>query len=192
MSLIVITGGARSGKSRGAERLAASRGRPVVVAVGAREDDEEMTRRISEHRSHRPEGFRVLEADGGTGWLAGVDQGALLLVECVGTLVGRIVMEEAVADGPLASAEVEERVRSRVSGLLDSLCDRSGDTILVTNEVGSGVVPASASGRLFRDVMGSANRELVERADGAWMAVAGRFVDLRAAGPSPDWPEVGE
>ena len=66
---------------------------------------------------------------------------------------------------------------------------REGDTIVVSNEVGDGLVPAYATGRLFRDLLGRANRRLIDAADSAWLVVAGRLVDLGALGHDAAWPE---
>lgn len=188
MSLVVVTGGARSGKSGVAERLAASRGTPVVVAVGGSADDEEMARRIDAHRADRPVTFTALEIDGDADWLDVVPPGSCLVVECLGTLVSGIVAEESMTEGETASRTAEEQVAARVEALLDALIARAGDTIVVTNEVGDGVVPTYPSGRLFRDTLGRANRTLVERADGAWLVVAGRCVDLHALARDVSWP----
>ena len=69
------------------------------------------------------------------------------------------------------------------------LVSRRGDTVVVTNEVGGGVVPAYALGRVFRDVLGRANRALVDGADAAYLCVAGRLVDLHARPTQAIWPE---
>jgi adenosylcobinamide kinase / adenosylcobinamide-phosphate guanylyltransferase len=188
MSLVVVTGGARSGKSGAAERLAAMRGRPVVVAVAGRAEDEEMTRRIAAHRADRPVAFETLEIESDVAWIANVPEESCLVLECIGTLVSLIVAEESTEDGEVASAGAEDQVQARTEALLDALIARRGDTIVVTNEVGDGVVPAYPSGRLFRDTLGRANRRLVERADGAWIVVAGRCLDLRTLPPDIAWP----
>jgi adenosylcobinamide kinase / adenosylcobinamide-phosphate guanylyltransferase len=188
MSLVVLTGPVRSGKSTSAEELAASRGKPVVVAVAARAEDPEMQRRIEAHQARRPRGFEVIEVTPDAGWVADVPEASVLLVECVGTLVGAIVAGEVVG-GSVAAAEEEAAVRERTSALVDALAARAGDTVVVTNEVGWGVVPAYAAGRVFRDAMGWANQRLVEAADAAYLAVAGRYLDLRELPATPSWPE---
>jgi adenosylcobinamide kinase/adenosylcobinamide-phosphate guanylyltransferase len=188
MSLVMVTGGVRSGKSGAAERLAGSRGAPVVVAVAGSDEDEEMSRRIATHRSDRPAGFTTLEIDTDSAWIAQVPNGSCLVVECLGTLVSRIVAEETMEAGEVASAGAEARVEARTQALLDALFARVGDTIVVTNEVGDGVVPTYPSGRVFRDAMGRANRTVAERADGAWLVVAGRCIDLRALPTELAWP----
>lgn len=201
MALVVITGGARSGKSRVAQRLAEQRGLDVVVVVfGRGADDDEMAERISRHRAERPERWRTLEPDAADRWLAQVGAKELLVVDCLGTLVGRL-MEEAYVemdrDGVFADvvdlpAGYEHDLQHRLSPVLQRLLTRNGDTIIVTNEVGEGLVPPYATGRLFRDVLGRANRALVDAADAAYLVVDGRCVDLAALPQDAQWPDTGE
>lgn len=181
MALVVFTGGARSGKSSAAQELAAvrrSEGAHVVVAVFGRPVDDEMASRIERHRADRPAEFETLEVTDGSSWVDRVPHDALLLVECLGTLVG-LVMEET-SDG--------QSVSERVDVLVEWLIRRDGDTIVVTNEVGDGVVPAYESGRLFRDVVGGANRRLVDAADRAYLVVCGRLVQLERHPTRATWP----
>lgn len=200
MSLVVFTGGARSGKSSAAEKLAVDRalaGARVVVAVfGGREDDE-MLARIDRHRADRPRAFETLEVLDSTGWLDLAAPDALLLVDCLGTLLSRVMSEawEEVAEGELLDAPAESlpdgfarAVERRFDPLIESIASRRGDTIVVTNEVGDGVVPVYATGRLFRDLLGRANRRLVGVADAAYLCVAGRLISLTGVPTSATWP----
>jgi adenosylcobinamide kinase / adenosylcobinamide-phosphate guanylyltransferase len=196
--LIVITGGARSGKSSAAQMLVASRHREAVVLVAAHaEGDAEMSRRIARHRGDRPERFRTLEVHEGMSWTVDVPEDACLLLDCLGTLVAQMVGaafglhgETASADG-VVSAETEQTVESSVDALVDWLLAREGDTVIVTNEVGSGIVPMHPDARLFRDVLGRANRKLADAADAAYLACAGRLLDLTAMPRDAAWPERG-
>jgi adenosyl cobinamide kinase/adenosyl cobinamide phosphate guanylyltransferase len=196
----VFTGGARSGKSRAAQALALerhARGHRVVVAVFGRESDTEMTARIARHRDDRPEGFDTLAVEHSADWLARVPEGDLLVVDCLGTFVGLVMEECWTLEGgsPLDPAEecvapeVAEAVSAAVASTVDALVRRAGDTIVVTNEVGDGVVPAYAAGRLFRDVLGAANRTLVDAADRSHLCVAGRLLDLHRLDRAASWPE---
>jgi len=205
MALVVFTGGARSGKSSAAEMLARSRqalGAPVVVAVfghAAQGADAEFAQRIERHQADRPAGFETLEAEGNPTLIASVPDDALLIVDCLGTLLGRL-MEAAwsrvVAQDSLSVAAAEElpegfedAVVTDLEAVIGPLLARAGDTIVVTNEVGDGVVPAYATGRLFRDLLGRTNRRLVQRADAAYLAVAGRLLDVGALPAQARWPE---
>lgn len=204
MALVVFTGGARSGKSAAAQNLAQQRacdGTPVTIVVFGRPGvDEEFDARVAKHRADRPRGWDTVEI----GSCVGIEEGfglradGLLVVDCLGTLVG-LCMEhvyDELAPGGLGGADaatLPADFESRVTDLADSvvawLGSRPGDTIAITNEVGAGVVPAYATGRVFQDVLGRVNRALVDRADRAYLCVAGRLLELSGAPRTPRWPE---
>lgn len=198
MALVVITGGARSGKSAVASALAEGRGGDVCVMVfGDADGDPEMAERIARHKAGRPEHWTTLEPVGAALPLDEVPEGSLLVVDCLGTLVSRMMAEEwredaygaAYGEAETAPAEYASAVEAAVDAAVSALAGRAGDTIVVTNEVGDGVVPAFALGRLFRDALGRANRRLVGAADAAWLVVAGRCIDLAEAASLPCWPD---
>lgn len=187
MSVLVLTGAVRSGKSAMAERLAEARGVDVVVAVAGWDGDEEMARRIEAHRASRRAEWTTVTAGPDPAWVAAVPDGAVLVLDCLGTLVAN-VCHEAVGDAETASAEAESAVAQRVDDLLGALLAREGDTVVVTNETGWGVVPAWPSARLFRDELGRANRRMVAAADAAYLVIDGRCLDLRSLAGEPAWP----
>jgi adenosylcobinamide kinase/adenosylcobinamide-phosphate guanylyltransferase len=187
MSLIVLTGPVRSGKSGMAERLASERGGPVVCAVAGWTGDGEMERRVAAHRASRPDGWSTLEARLDPAWLADVPRDAVLLLDCLGSVIANACFE-VVGDAPVAGAAAESAVARAVDGFLAVLLGRAGDTVVVTNETGWGVVPKWASARIFRDELGRANRRLVEAADAAYLVVDGRCVDLSVLPMGPQWP----
>ena len=190
MSLVVLTGAVRSGKSAMAEELAASRDRDVVVAVAGWDGDDEMARRIEAHRGARPGEWTTLQAGVDPGWIAAVAD-AVLVLDCLGTLVSHACYD-AVGEVEIAPAGAEEAVAVRVDALLTALLARTGDTIVVTNETGWGVVPAWPSARIFRDELGRANRRLVAAADAAYLVVDGRCLDLKSLPERPEWPSTHE
>ncbi len=191
MALVVITGGARSGKSAAAARLAERRadaGAEVVVAAfGEAGWDAEMDERIARHRDARDARFTTLEAADPTTWTAAVPEGSLLVLDCLGSLVARL-MAGCEDDPALDPVALEATLDARVAEVVSWLCGRAGDAIVVTNEVGSGVVPAYPSGRVFRDVLGRANAVLISIADASCLAVSGRLVDLGALPRDVPWP----
>ena len=201
MALVVITGGARSGKSGAAQRLALTRlseGQRVVVVVFGSASDDEMTARIARHRADRPAEMDTIEASSSHAWLSHVPVGALLVVDCLGTCFGRAFLEswdECVPEGTDMNdasslpEDFESAVGTRTAAVIEGLLGREGDTIVVTNEVGDGLVPDYATGRLFRDEIGRANRILTDRADAAFFAVAGRLLDLSALPRDIAWPQ---
>jgi adenosylcobinamide kinase/adenosylcobinamide-phosphate guanylyltransferase len=185
--MVLVTGPVRSGKSAAAERLAAERGKPVVVAVAGWEGDAEMARRIGAHRASRPGDWTTILVTPDTDWLAGVPRDAVLLLDCLATLVAT-ACHDAVGEAEVASAEAEEAVAARIDTLVGELVAWEGDSVIVSNETGWGVVPAWPAGRLFRDVLGRANRRLAAAADAAYLVVDGRFLDLGALPDRPEWP----
>jgi len=194
MALVLVTGGARSGKSAVAQRLAQQReasGRKVIVAVfGDGSEDEEMGARIDRHREERPSAFRVLEARDASTWRDEVPDDAVLLIECLGTLAGRAVDDMLrVASGSPSASELEAGLDAVLTETVSWLAQRSGDSIVVSNETGWGVVPVHASGRAFRDALGRANTLLTRIADAAYLVVNGRVVDLGALPAQAPWPE---
>lgn len=203
MALVVFTGGARSGKSGAAQRLAARRaldtGAEVVVAVFGRgeADDPEFAERIAHHQGARPPHWGTLEAADARSWTGQVPNGALLVLDCLGTLLGRAMEEafEATGGGVLADAAADSlpagfasAALERFSAVVDWVVSRQGDIIVVTNETGDGIVPGYASGRFFRDELGRANRGLVDAADAAYLCVAGRAIALSTLPRDAKWP----
>lgn len=201
MSLVLFTGGARSGKSSAAQGLASARsldGASVCVAVfGRAAVDGEFSARVAAHQRSRPAEWTTIEARDVREWTERVPSEALLVVDCMGTMLG-LAMEAAFASvcldelGRADAAEIPDGVDDAIGQAFDPvvewLIQRDGDTIVVTNEVGDGVVPAFASGRLFRDVLGRANRRLVDRSDRAYLCIAGRLIELTALRREPSWP----
>jgi len=187
MSLVVLTGAVRSGKSAAAEGLAASRGLPVVVAVAGWDGDAEMSRRIAAHQADRPASWTTIATTTDPAWLESVPSHAVLVLDCVGTLVSNACYER-IGDAEIASADDEAAVHAAADALVAALIARVGDTIVVTNETGWGVVPAWPSARVFRDVLGRANRALIDAADAAYLVIDGRFLDLRDLPTQPSWP----
>jgi adenosylcobinamide kinase/adenosylcobinamide-phosphate guanylyltransferase len=184
---VLLTGAVRSGKSAAAERLATQRGRPVVVAVAGWEGDEEMRRRVAAHQALRPADWSTVAATTDPVWIAAVPDDAVLVLDCFGTLVSNACFEQ-IGDTEVASAAAEEAIVARIDALVAALVAREGDCVIVSNETGWGVVPAYPLARVFRDVLGRANRALTAAADAAYLVIDGRFLDLRALPETVGWP----
>jgi len=170
MALVLLTGGARSGKSALALRLASEQGAPVVFLATAQARDEEMEARIARHRDERhgfwrtiEEPLRLREA------IEEADGGHCLIVDCL-TLWTANALERFGAE----DAEV------RAAAAAASAAARTGATIVVTNEVGLGLVPDSPLGRSYRDLLGRVNAIWAEAADRAFLLVAGRALALES------------
>jgi len=166
---ILILGGARSGKSDYAQKLASSLGGEVLFVATARALDEEMRERIEAHRKARPAAWRTLELARGLG--SGIEKHAgdagVVVIDCLTLLVSNLL---GWGGSP---GVVEKRVQREVNALLGCM-DRIGAVfIVVSNEVGLGLVPDNPLGRTYRDVLGKANQAVAHRADEVYLMVAG-------------------
>jgi adenosyl cobinamide kinase/adenosyl cobinamide phosphate guanylyltransferase len=169
MGFTFLLGGARSGKSSLAVRIATSWGTQVTFVATAEAKDDEMSSRIGRHRDERPPGWDTIEAPRSlTGALEKVDSASGLIVDCISFWVANQVM-----DG-VAAAAIEEEASSAV----DALASRAGQAIAVSNEVGLGLVPDNELGRTFRDVLGRVNALAASRATAAYLVVAGRVLAI--------------
>jgi adenosylcobinamide kinase/adenosylcobinamide-phosphate guanylyltransferase len=169
MPLTLLLGGARSGKSALAVRLAGRWAGPVTVVATAEAGDLEMAERIRRHRAGRPAGWLTLEAPLELeAALAAAPAGAFVVLDCLTLWVANL-MEQGRDDG-----HVEERARSAAA----TAAARAAPTVAVSNEVGAGIVPADALSRRYRDLLGQVNAIWAAAADQALLLVAGRAVAL--------------
>jgi adenosyl cobinamide kinase/adenosyl cobinamide phosphate guanylyltransferase len=167
VSLVLLLGGARAGKSAAAQRLAERWDGPVTFVATAEALDEEMAARIARHRRERPAGWTTVEEPLALREaVAAVDSGSAAIVDCltlwVANTLGRgeeAVLAEAAETAALAAAH-------------------GAPVIVVSNEVGLGIVPANAEARAYRDRLGAVNRVFAERAETAALVVAGRLLRL--------------
>lgn len=173
--IVLVIGGARSGKSGWAQELARARGSDAVVFIATAEArDDEMRARIAQHRAERPPHWQTLEAPRNlTGAVAGLQQvPRLIIVDCL-TLW---VTNELLANG----ADLEKRMLCQLDLLVEWARLHDVDLILVTNEVGLGIVPENALAREFRDVVGRVNAHAAQLADKVYWMVAGLAVELKS------------
>ena len=184
MRLTLVTGGARSGKSRYAEDLARQGSQPILYVATAEAFDDEMRARITEHRRRRPATWETLEArtDIGAALAARPVQPGTVLLEDLGLLVTNHLLDVCGDDEPNVERAgfVDALVDREIDGLLAAQSDGGWDAIVVTNEVGFGIVPATPLGRIFRDALGRANQRLAARADAATLLVAGLPLQLKS------------
>jgi adenosylcobinamide kinase/adenosylcobinamide-phosphate guanylyltransferase len=170
---ILVTGGVRSGKSRHAETLLEGEAAVRYVAPGPVRDDADWQDRIAAHRARRPAHWSTVE----TGDLAsalGTDDA--VLVDCLGTWLTRTVDDAGMWDA--AVPDLTAHVDAEVDRALAALSAHDGTVVLVTNEVGMGVVPEHRSGRVFRDLLGSVNQRFGAASGEVHLVVAGRVLHL--------------
>jgi len=156
-----VLGGARSGKSRCAEGLIARLPKPWIYIATAEARDDEMAARIAAHKARREAGWQTIEAPHELPEALGAaPQGAAVLVDCLTLWLANVM--EAKFDREKIFARLEQ-----------ALAARAGATVLVSNEVGLGIVPDNALARSFRDLQGVLNQRLAAQAPRVVMMVAG-------------------
>jgi adenosyl cobinamide kinase/adenosyl cobinamide phosphate guanylyltransferase len=175
--LTLILGGARSGKSRQAQRLAAAYGTDVLFVATAEPRDDEMAAKIARHRAERPAGWRTLEAPRQLARaLASAQPAQAVVLDCVTLWVSNLL---------LAEGATWERAEAELAGLLDWYRAGQAHVIVVSNEVGLGLVPADAASRAYREWLGWFNQRLAAEADAVYLMVAGLAIDIKALAIQP-------
>jgi adenosylcobinamide kinase/adenosylcobinamide-phosphate guanylyltransferase len=165
--LILILGGARSGKSRHAERLIAEYAPPWTYVATAEALDDEMRQRIAAHRARRDGRWQIIEAPHAVAdAVRQAPSGRPVLIDCLTLWLSNRL---------LADADIEREIAT----LVDALAARSGATIVVSNEVGLGIVPDNRLARRFRDAAGVANQEIAARAGRVELIAAGLPLRLK-------------
>lgn len=191
MTGVLVLGGVRSGKSAYAESLLAERERVTYLAPGhaPSADDPDWQARVDAHRERRPASWVTVEGGDVPAAVATLQPGEAMLLDCLGTWVARLVDDADAWSGP---SDVARRlIDAEAARLADALADCLGDVVVVSNEVGLGVVPAAASGRLFRDLLGHTNRVVADACEHVALVVAGRVLDLSGAPDLATAPTFG-
>ena len=180
--LTFLVGGARSGKSSYALRLARASGAAVTFVATAEARDAEMADRIARHQAERPAGWGLIEEPIDlAGALARVPADTFAIIDCLSLWISNL-LELGLADD-----EIDERAR----GLALVTRARDGATVVVGNEVGMGIVPLGELTRRYRDALGRANLRLADDADRALLVVAGRGLTLDRLEPRSEPTSAG-
>jgi adenosyl cobinamide kinase/adenosyl cobinamide phosphate guanylyltransferase len=171
MGLTLLLGGARSGKSALAVRIAAEWEGPVTFIATGTAEDEEMLARIERHRAERPADWTTVEEPTDlVEALRAASPDALVVVDCLSLWVSNL----------LEAGWEDEAIEAAGSSAAELAAAREAPTVVVSNEVGLGIVPATPLGRRYRDVLGRVNALFAARAADSILVIAGRKLRLQA------------
>jgi adenosylcobinamide kinase/adenosylcobinamide-phosphate guanylyltransferase len=166
--LTLVLGGARSGKSRYAERLVMALPSPWLYVATAEARDSEMVERVAVHQAQRGPGWTTVETPRDIAGALAANANTPALVDCLTLWLSNVLLADADVD-----AEIEH--------LDGALARTAAPVVLVANEVGSGIVPDNALGRRFRDLQGLLNQRIAARADRVFLVVAGLPLTLKGS-----------
>ena len=177
MGIIYVTGGARSGKSRFAEKLAEESKDKLYIATAILFDDE-MKARAEKHKQDRGNSWKTFEG------YRDLDKVIIknrckdsILLDCITTMVTNIMFEDGEKNWESIKTEEIEKLEKRVTAEIEKLLEEGkkfkGNLIIVSNEVGMGLVPEYPLGRHFRDIAGRVNQIIAEKADEVYFLVSG-------------------
>ncbi len=170
--LMLILGGARSGKSSYAQSLAEATGKSVTFIATAQALDDEMSARIQKHRMARPANWETLEVPFDIAACVQRIKSKVVILDCITLLISNLLMQfvndELADEEPLMAA-----IQKEINELISTLRIYEQDWLIVSNEVGLGLVPPYQMGRVYRDAIGWANQQLAREANTVIFMVAG-------------------
>ncbi|MGI6361368.1 MAG: bifunctional adenosylcobinamide kinase/adenosylcobinamide-phosphate guanylyltransferase [Bacillota bacterium] len=176
--IIFITGGARSGKSTFAEQLASQKGEEVLYLATAVASDEEMRERIARHRAQRPSSWQTIEAYEKLADMLEKASQRVVLIDCLTVMINNLLYPKWHDKmNYQEQQQLEFQITQEIQDLLDA--DFKGTLIIVSNELGMGLVPSSALGRYFRDLAGRINQQVADRANEVYLLVSGIPVQIK-------------
>jgi adenosylcobinamide kinase/adenosylcobinamide-phosphate guanylyltransferase len=170
-TVTLVLGGARSGKSRHAQELAAAFSRVVYIAT-ARRGDAEMRAKIARHRRERPASWKTIEASTGLDSVVREEgpRADLLLIDCLTYYMANLMGRRSGG---------HRKIQTHIQRLCEAVRETEASVVMVSNEVGSGVVPPYRSGREYRDLLGELNQQVAKIADRVILMVAGLPLTLK-------------
>ncbi len=174
---ILVTGGIRSGKSRFAQELAEKAGGRVLFVATAEARDAEMRERIARHRKVRPSSWRTLEVTGGVGEALrqGLQDSDTVLLDCLDMLITNILDRHACTEDDCKTdyRKVESELDAEMAALEKLIRASKATFIIVTSEVGMGLVSLNRMGRCFQDLLGLANQRMARSSGEVYFMVSG-------------------
>lgn len=175
-----VLGGARSGKSTHALNLAQGIGDKVLFVATATPSDQFMEERIRKHRHERPESWTTLEAsrDVGKSILSLADKFDAIIIDCLTVLAGNIIVE---LPEPMTETQAWDAIKPEIDSIINAWGKLESTFIVVSNEVGLGVVPATNIGCAYRDALGRVNCQIAAHATDVVFMVAGLPLKLKTS-----------
>jgi adenosylcobinamide kinase/adenosylcobinamide-phosphate guanylyltransferase len=170
--IILVLGGARSGKSSYAQSLAEETGRSVTFIATAQALDEEMSARIQQHRTERPAEWETLEVPLDIASHTQRIKSDVVVLDCITLLISNLLME-FVKDDLVDEPPFKLAVQKEMEELMVAIRSQKQDWIIISNELGLGLVPPYQMGRVYRDWLGWSNQRLAREADQVILMVAG-------------------
>jgi|SRR5215216_3013492 len=171
-NITLILGGARSGKSSYAQTLAEESGKSVTFLATAQALDDEMFARIQKHQAERPSRWETLEIPFNIAACVGQIKSEVVILDCITLLINNLLMQY-VKDDLVEETPFLEAVQKEIEAFIRSLQQQEQDWLIVSNELGLGLVPAYQMGRVYRDAIGWTNQRLAREADKVIFMVAG-------------------
>ncbi len=182
----LLLGGARSGKSSFGEKLAASIPGRVAYFATAKITDKEMEKRVRTHQERRPKNWKTFEISSPLGKIGEIEKifksissekFDTVLIDCITNLIFQVIDRYKIDDLEVLANKEEERIEKEVimffKAFVKILEESSLNIIVISNEIGLGVVPAFPLGRIFRDLMGAVNKEMARVSDEVYFFIAG-------------------
>jgi adenosylcobinamide kinase / adenosylcobinamide-phosphate guanylyltransferase len=170
--ITLILGGARSGKSSHAQKLAQESGKSVTFIATAQAYDEEMSARIQKHQNERPQHWQALEIQTDIASCVKEIKSDIVILDCV-TLLATNLMMQFVKDDIVHQEPFMKAMQNETQTLISAIRESQTEWIVVSNEAGLGLVPPYQMGRVYRDVLGWVNQKLAQKADSVLFMVAG-------------------
>ena len=179
---LLVLGGARSGKSQFAQDLARRAADRVLFVATAEPLDEEMRQRIADHQRDRPQHWRTLEAPVkvGTKIAENLGDAELVIIDCITLLVSNLLTKGHAEFENIDFVAAEKQVMAEIEDIIACMGKASAGFIIVSNEVGLGLVPATPLERAYRDILGRANQLLAKGMHEVYFLVAGIPIEIKS------------
>jgi adenosylcobinamide kinase / adenosylcobinamide-phosphate guanylyltransferase len=175
--IIYITGGAKSGKSKFAEKMVEEIGEKINYIATLTCFDDEMKEKVKIHKDRRNEKYKTIEAHKNFDIIfENIDEKETILLDCLTNMVSNLIFEENIdfdKNLKINKEKLDIKIKKEVENLIKVLKKHKGISVIVSNELGMGIVPVYPLGRYFRDIAGEINQYVAEKSDEMYLTVSG-------------------